>query len=72
MKLIEVTGGNGKRIAIPVQAVIGVTEFDGRKIKGFSDNIRSFIGTGADSADEPNGWYLSDDYETVKQKLLDS
>lgn len=64
MKLIEFTSTSGGPIAIPEEKITG---FSGTKGYG-----KTFIATGADSPDGgENGWYVQDEYSTVKAKLED-
>jgi len=63
MKTLEFTGINGAKISIPVQVITGFCEV----VHNSNAYGNCFISTGADGADgNENGWYVQDDYMTVK------
>lgn len=61
MKLLESESMHGK-VSIPVDKITGICEPYGSK-------YNCYVATGAESEDEENGWYLTESYESVKEKL---
>ena len=63
MIVLEFNGAKGSRIGIPAD-----------KITGFCTSYSHpefpvFIATGAESADGDNGWFVTDDFQKVKDML---
>lgn len=62
MKLVYFTNTMGKKIAIPLDKITGITETEGLG--------NAFIATGADSPEGgENGWYVSEKYIDICMML---
>lgn len=60
-KLLKVTAHSGRRIAIVASYVTGVIERNAVE--------RCFIATGKCKEGDEDGWYVMEDFDTVKEQL---
>ena len=66
MRIIDFTSKHGK-VSIPVHKITGICEPGPASI---ATGYNTFIATGPDDADgNENGWYVLDDYQTVRFAL---